>query len=323
MKKFSLLLILLNGFYLYCKSQNCDVWGLSHNIPHFSGEVFTIGCDSLEIEGVFWGDKTKSKPLIIFIQGSGPVPLYCSVGDTTFYPLIPYQILSLEKKYNFFMLTKPGIPSITPLKHLDEKYFYKSNDSSSISEYYFERNNLDYYVTAYSLLMEYLSQSVSYTQIILVGHSEGGRIVAELSSNKFVDKAVYMSADPLGRIATIYDQEYSRFIERNDQKLSFYNSLFDVNKRDSVFWGDNYYSWTSFSKPSIIALTQSTIPILIIYGERDENCPNCYIFSFLPSYFNNISVLNYKYFDHNYFDERNKNNWNIVVGDIHEWIESQ
>jgi esterase/lipase len=320
MKKYKLFFIAL-CVACYCQAQKSPIT-FHVSIKNFNGEIFTLKTDSENIEGIFLGDKTKKKPLIIFIQGSEPIPLYCSTNDTTYIPLVPHQLIEQKNIFNFIFLSKSGVPALADISGLDSKYYFIDKETKTIPKKYTQNNTLEFYCYAYSNLIKELSKYFNYSQLIVIGHSQGARVAAEISINPLINKIVYMSADPLGRIATRYDKEYSLFNERNDDKLTFYKSFFDSDKSDSIYMGETYKSWKSFSKPSIIALAKSKVPTLVVYGEMDKNCPNCYIFSFLPNYYKNIDIMSYKDFDHNYFDLKGKNNWNIVVNDVYKWIES-
>lgn len=288
---------------------------------HFNEELFTIESDGASIEGVFIGDRNKNKPMVIFIPGSGLMPIYTSRGDSAFYPLIPHQILKYRDSYNFVVLSKPGVPAVVELAELDEKYYYADPETGKIPESYIEHNNLGFYTDMHNFLINKLDSMANFKELIVMGHSQGARIAAELSSNPDVDKIVYMSADPLGRIAVSLDKEYAKFEDRNEEKVDFYKSIF--TEGEGIYWGDTYESWRSFSKPPLIQLSLSKKPILIVYGEMDRSCPNCYVFQNLPLYFDNVDVFNYPGYDHNYFDGQGKNNWDKVMEDVFSWIESE
>lgn len=288
---------------------------------HFNAEVFTIESDSISIEGVFIGDRNKNKPMVIFIPGSGLMPIYASRGDSSFYPLIPHQMLKYRDSYNFVVLSKPGVPAVVELSKLDEKYYYADPETGKIPENYIDNNNLDFYTAMHKILINKLDSIADFNKLIVMGHSQGARIAAEFSSCTSVDKIVYMSADPLGRIAVSLDMEYAKFEERNEEKIDFYKSIF--TEEEGIYWGDTYESWRSFSKPPLLQLSQSKKPILVVYGEMDRSCPNCYVFKNLPTYQENIDVLNYPSYDHHYFDEQKENNWDKVMKDVFGWIESE
>lgn len=312
----------LIGFLIFgsCLNGKCDTIVFHTKYANFEGEVFTLKTNDFSLEGIFLGERNVSKPLLLFISGSQPVPLYCHTTDSVYYPLVPHQLIEYVETYNFVMLSKPGIPALVNLTRLNQDYYYLVGDSGKVPPKYQKHNNLPFYMLAYNALINSLGIISSYSELIIMGHSQGSRIVAELTANSKVDKIIYMSADPLGRIATVYDREYSNFKSRNNDTLQFYNSLFQAEKSDSLFWGDTYKAWRSFSRPPILSLTQSKVPTLIVYGKMDTSCPNCYVFSFLPSYFENIEVFDYENFDHNYFDENGKNNWGAVLEDVFYWI---
>ncbi len=293
---------------------------ITDKYKNFKETTFVLSQEDVELEGVFLGDKKGKKPLVIFIQGSGLTPIYARTKEKEFLHIIPSDSLIDVKKYNYVFLSKPGVPLVVDIDELNKDYNYVNELTI---DYNFKYNNLEFNVKSYSNLIKKVHKLCSYSDIILIGHSQGARVVAELATNPKVTKVVYMSADPLGRLASQYDIEFSKFEKRNNEKLEFYDSLFEEELKDSIFWGDKFSSWKSFSKPSLISLTKSTIPILIIYGDLDKNCPNCYVFSSLPYYYSNIKVNKYKNYSHNYKDLNNVNNWSLVLKDIFSWIEEQ
>jgi len=306
MKKFKLLFLMF--LTLSCFSQE-DTLNL--------GKEFTFNYEGDSIEGLYFGDNNKSKPLLLFIQGSGLNPLFLSDSLGRKYPLFITSLIS--EQINLIILSKPGIPRIVELKDLNSNYDYLIGDSIP-PKLFSKLNYLDCQVKLHNKCISYLKNNYKYSKLIVAGHSQGARITAELSVNKHVDKIIYMSADPLGRIAVRYDKEYSKFEEHSKAKLKFYNSVFKENNQSNLWGNDTFKTWVSFSKPSLIALSKSEIPTLIVYGTLDKSCPNCYTFSFLPSYYDNISVFKYENYGHNYSDPEGEYHWDIVVKDVYSWI---
>lgn len=269
------------------------------------------------IEGMYFGDNDKSKPLLLFIQGSGLKPLFVidSLGQRKSFFINPLK----NEQINLVVLSKPGIPNIVELNELNANQDYLVGDTI-VPQLFSKLNYLDVQVELHNTCISYLKKTFKYSKLIVAGHSQGARIAAELSVNKHVDKIIYMSADPLGRIAVRYDMEYSKFEERNNAKLRFYNSFFKEKNQDTLWGDETFKTWVSFSKPSMIALSQSKIPTLIVYGTLDKSCPNCYAFSFLPSYNETITVFKYDDYGHNYSDPDGEYHWDIVVKDIYSWL---
>lgn len=290
-------------------------------IPHCIGSLFNLRENGNVLEGAFIGDRNSRRPLILFVQGSGPVPLFGSVGDTVFHPLFPWQLLQDTTQFNFILLSKPGIPAVCSLGRLDERYYYHAEGKAGPApETYLSHNTLGFYHSAYAALLDHMNEICNCTDITVMGHSQGARIAAELANHPAVDRLVYMSADPLGRMATLYDGEYAKFKQRDPERLSFYQGLMDPAHADSVFMGERYASFRSFAKPSILSLAKAKVPVLVIYGDLDESCPNCYVLSLLPQWCPEIHVLHYSGYDHNYFDLQGTNHWGDVVKDVYDWI---
>ena len=69
-----------------------------------------------------------------------------------------------------------------------------------------------------------------------------------------------------------------------------------------------------------MGLAQGTVPTLLVYGDLDESCPNCYVLSLLPEWYPRMQVLPYAGYDHNYFDQEGKNHWGEVMEDVIRWV---
>jgi len=312
-------------FYLWPAWQTCQ--GQGHHILHElhgSGTdsvritSFVLATNSTPVEGVFIGVGSAAKPLIIFIPGSEPVPLYCSVGDSTFIPLFPRQLI--DPRFNYILLSKPGIPAVCDRKALNDDYYFLDSATGEAPTTYLANNTLGSYREAYANLLDELPIFTKPMSVTLMGHSQGARVAAEFTADQRVDKVVYMSADPLGRIATLYDREYAKFNLRDPGKVRLYEALFDPANTDSVLMRERYSSFTSFSKPSIIGLSQATKPTLVVYGDMDESCPNCYALAHLGTYVPQVDVHAYPGYDHNYFDAQGVNHWGEVVQDVLRWV---
>jgi len=277
----------------------------------------------MDLQGLLWASYlSPEKNLVLFIPGSEPVPLVANDDKGTEYPLFPKQILDLKNKFDLAIISKPGIPSSAKLTELDDHYYYLTPDKTIPSQYT-DKNYLEYYVSSYAKVLKLLKKKNGYKKIIVIGHSQGARIAAELLNNKLVSKVVYMSADPLGRVSSMIDTEYTKFKERDDSKIAFYQELLLSDKQDSVYYGDTYRSWRTFSKPSLITLCETSKPVLVVYGDEDRSCPNCYVFHTLPTYYSNITVFRYEGYDHNYFDDKQQNNWGTVVENISKWLNEE
>lgn len=75
--------------------------------------------------------------------------------------------------------------------------------------------------------------------------------------------------------------------------------------------------------PLIITLSKIEIPILMIYGTQDTNCPNCYVYGYLDNYIPNLKSLSYDGYDHNFIDKKGIKHWDGVIKDIIYWIKEK
>ena len=283
-------------FFLFINNLHSQVFeNKKINYNNLKGEKILLKNKGINLEAIFIGNIDTIKPLIIFIPGSQPVPLFFTKKETEneLYSMFPPEIISKRKDFNYLLLSKPGIKSIAKINELDQNYFILDSITHKPPLEYTTYNNLEFYTEAFNILIDYLTIKKNTTNIIVIGHSQGSRIATDVSKNIKVNKLVYMSSDPLGRMSFIYDVEYSKFKSRNDEKLEYYEKLMNKDYSDSMFYGETYKSWKSFSNPAIGTLVNLNKQILIVYGDMDENCPNCYIFSFLPDFYTNITTLKY------------------------------
>ena len=314
MKKLRTITIFVLLFILQQQNTYCQKITFNPKQHKNAPLTFSFTFPNHSIQGIFAGDTLSSKPLLIFITGSGKNPLYTVINDSLYYPLFPKTIIQHEN-YNVLMLSKLNIPAIVERKRLSKDYSYLSYKGSE------ESYTLDFYTAYYRLLIDNLKKYIPYSKLIVMGHSEGARTVAELcNNNSIIDKFIYMSADPLGRIASVYNPNHLNGIQENIA-TNFLDSLLCDSNKKMTYLGDSFKTWKSFSKPSLPSLTNTNKKVLIVYGTHDTSCPNCYSFSFLPHFYKNITVLEYKGYNHNFFDLNSINNWNKVMKDVMKWIE--
>ncbi|MCC6839734.1 MAG: alpha/beta hydrolase [Flavobacteriales bacterium] len=283
------------------------------------GATFHLSTPDMVLEGLFIGQAGNGKPLLIFIPGSEPVPLYTRMGGV-FYPLVPRQLFD-QAHYNFLLLSKPGIPAIADTSELDEKYYYLDPATGMPPAAYKAHNNLGFYVNAYEELIAALRESPGIGRIYVVGHSQGARIAAELTGAPGIDKVVFMSADPLGRMAALVDRDYACAGNMDHDGVKLAQALLDPAQADSTYMGDYYSSFQSFSKPAVISISQATVPTLVVYGNADTSCPNCYAWPLLQPYVPCLSVMAFTGYDHNYFDEQRENHWHEVLMKVFQWLD--
>jgi hypothetical protein len=103
------------------------------------GTIYNIKIDSIAVEGIFVGKYNSSKPTIVFIPGSEPVPIYAK-QDANYYPMFPWQLLT-DTNYNYTLLSKPGIPAIVDAAQLTDEYYYLDSVTHEPTSTYMNNNN--------------------------------------------------------------------------------------------------------------------------------------------------------------------------------------
>lgn len=268
------------------------------------------------LDAAIIGEFKNNKPLMFYIEGSSRSPSFVIDNKYQIQYIGPNEILKFTDYYNFVILGKPSIPILLEINKLDKNNLFLDTLGNIPNDYTFN-NNLTEYVKSYNLIIDTFCKLNLNSKCIVMGHSQGARIALELHSNNNIKGIIYLSSDPLGRFASEFDN-----LQKNDiERYKFYCQALEFGNNDlnCVLRNDTYYTWQSFSKPSLLTMNLVKKPILITYGGQDKSCPNCYIFDILPIYFKNIFVLKYENLDHNYFDDKMTRHFDIVYSQIISW----
>ena len=259
----------------------------------------------------------KGKPLIVFLTGSGSYPLaYRTNADSNYYFLFHPDIVSDSVNYNYLFVSKPNIPAVVEQNDLDPrtKYFNFNGDVELYAEFT-KKNTVEYFVDNLPKLIKQAKKQLRPSEIILMGHSQGARIVAEMVHTPLIDKFVYMSASPLGRMfyAGIDSASYNSILYGNNTPEQL---------EEKFEMGDSYKTWISFSYSPMISIASTQKPFLIVYGDMDKSCVQCDMFNTLTWKNKNITVKKYAGLNHNFADNNNQSSWKEVIGDVSNWISS-
>lgn len=285
-------------------------------VHFYTFKIYKTSNEFYNLEASLIGEFDNYKPLMFYIEGSSRSPSFIINNDNQIQYIGPNEILKFTKYYNFVILGKPAIPIKLDVNKLDENNLYVDS-MGNIPIDYILNNNLEQYVKSYNTIIDTLSNLNYNKNIFIMGHSQGARIAIELHTNKNIKGIIYMSSDPLGRFASEFDNT-----EQNDsERYNYYCQalMYGNNDLNCMLRNDTYYTWQSFSKPSILTINIIEKPILITFGELDKNCPNCYIFDILPIYLKNIDVIRFDKLDHNYFDQEMNRNFDKVYDQIISW----
>ena len=120
MKKKSLLILSLLGIAFLTFSQK--------RIADTDASLFSIKINKNDTVNFIVTDTTftQKKPIIVFLQGSSPIPIVIQYGanytQLTFLANFNYQ--NFIDKYNFVIISKPHIPVIAHEETLNSNYEY-------------------------------------------------------------------------------------------------------------------------------------------------------------------------------------------------------
>ncbi|MET4083525.1 putative esterase [Pedobacter sp. UYP30] len=289
------------------------------------------------------------KPLLIFCQGSTPVPLVIQYAQgSKFIPaLSAFNYQEIAKKYHLVIISMPKTPFEVKIDKLNKFYNYVPDTakSDSLSNDYLKNNYLDNYVSRAKKVIKYLYRQkwINKKKIIVVGHSQGAKVALEIAvNNRKIYKIGFLCGNPFGRLDQYIRLE--RYFSITGKKTpqesqamidNYYKVWEDViaHPKDlEVKYGDPSITWTSFDKPLLADFLKIKIPIYVAYGTEDFRSVMC---DLLPIYFisagkENLTMKPYVGLEHNFMElDKNRNpivekmHWQEVIDNLTTWIEEK
>jgi dienelactone hydrolase len=334
MKNFLFISFLSFCFVTYGQNTAHEIFGFRHLQTVYKGDIVDILIKSKK------GEELKKKPLLLFCQGSLPIPLiikYEENGKQGIYHVFVFNPDSLSNEYHLAIIGKPNIPLIVDQRSLRSDMTF-TDSTGGFPKKYIERNLLDYYVDRDIFVIKYLQKMswVSNKNLVVAGHSEGSTIAAKLAM-KFprVSKLIYTGGNPLGRILTIIEQgrvgetDSTQYAENTIRRWKhIVNSSTEMNTEI----GDTYRATYKFSIPPIQYLQKLKIPVLVCYGTKDVDLPyNDYLrVEMIRLKKSKFTFKAYIGLEHNFFPlnpngEINYNvfNWDKVADDWRRWLKGE
>ena len=334
MKNLIFISFLLFTISSYGQNKRAEDYGFRHLKTVYKGDTVDILIKSKK------GEELKRKPLLLFCQGSLPIPLiikYDENGKQGIYHVFVFNPDSLSNEYHLAIIGKPYIPLIVDQKSLNNDMTF-TDSTKGFPKKYIERNLLDYYVDRNIEVIKFLQQQnwISKNKLVVAGHSEGSTVAAKLAL-KFprVTQLIYASGNPLGRILTIIEQgrvgetDTTQYAENT---LQDFKNIVDSSTNMYTKSGDTYRATYEFSIPPMQYLQKLKIPVLVCYGTKDIGTPfNDYFrVEMIREKKKNFTFKAYIGLDHNFFplmpnDETNYDifNWDKVATDWRQWLMRQ
>ena len=287
---------------------------------------------------------TVVKPLLLFCQGSLPVPLFIDFGKKNIWPvsLSNFNIEELNKHYHIAVVSMPKTPLIVGKEHLNSQLNYVTDTTNqfSYSSEYLKADYLENYVNRANKVLKFLKKKkwIESDRIVVAGHSQGSKVATKIAlNNKTVTHLGLFGADPFGRIdqmirTTRLNAQLGRITwEEADSTMNTYYDIYkQINNQDSLIQNHYVKTLKSFSKPSFDDLLKLNIPIYIAYGTEDRIADLC---DLMPLFFieknkNNLTLKRYVGLEHNFFEVNKKGrvnyekaHWEAVMQSFVDWIE--
>lgn len=285
-----------------------------------------------------------NKPLLLFCQGSQPIPLFIDFGEQDIWPvsLNNFDVEEIKKHYHIVVISMPKTPLMAKVHELNKSYAYVADTSKqhSFSTEYMKADYLDNYVNRANAVWNFLKDKkwVDNSKFVVAGHSQGSHIALEIAAtNKNVTQLGLFGFNPLGRI----DQSIRTLrkqAERGEISWKEADSIQQIVLNDYASYFNpehpeykvNARSWVSFSKSQVNIVAKLKLPVYIAYGSDDITSDFC---DLLPLYFieqqkTNYKVIRYPNLDHNFFpvDEKGKadhdnGKWELVMNEFTKWTE--
>lgn len=331
MKNFLLILFLFLGSFVSGQNILPEVFGFRHFQTIYKGDTVDILIKSKK------GDELKRKPLLLFCQGSLPVPLiikYDENGKQGIYHVFVFNPDSLSNEYHLAIIGKPYIPLIADKKSLNNDMTF-TDSTGAFPKKYIERNLLDYYIDRDIAVIKFLQKKswVSKNKLVVAGHSEGSTIAAKLALEfPKVTELIYSSGNPLGRILTSIEHERvneSDSTHYAESLLKHWKQIVDNLSDMDTKTGDTYKATYEFSIPPMQYLQKLKIPVLICYGTKDISSPfNDYFrVEMIRQKKKNFTFKAYIGLEHNFFPLKPNGdinfdifNWDKVADDWRSWL---
>ncbi|MBN8679392.1 MAG: hypothetical protein J0M29_14280 [Chitinophagales bacterium] len=262
---------------------------------------------------------SATKPILLFCQGSLPVPLFAEIETYGLYMLgggiSNFDLHKLRQQYHIVVVSMPHIPAIASKDQINEQFQVITNPliPYSFPKPYLEADYLNKYVERASQVLDYLKKQswVDSRKLVVAGHSQGSKVATKLARNyPGVTHLGLFGANPFGRADQVIRQarqdaqEGKTTWEQADSIMNDQYRFFEtVHQSDSLKAHPEYLSWNTFSEPFFDDWLALDIPIYLSYGTDDPVATLC---DLVPLFFikegkKNLTLKRYLHLEHNFF----------------------
>ena len=215
------------------------------------------------------GEEQLRKPLLLWEQGSLPMPLimYDERGD---FPLFPFRPKKGLESCHLAIISKPGVPLTADVTGINPNTVFRQRQQPP---YYCARNYLGYYLRRDEAVLRFLKKQpwVDAGHVVIGGHSQGTTVVAHLAAVPgLVTQAVYLSGNPLGRQMSMLamGRQAADTAEVAGTFRRWQEVVADPTRADCL--GDDPRNSYGFAASEMPELLRTRVPVFIGFGTLDR-----------------------------------------------------
>lgn len=290
----------------------------------------------------------KKKPILLFCQGSLPIPLFADIPGHGPYliggGLTALPVSEIREKYHLVVISMPHTPLIVPQAQLDASYCYIPDTTrpKEYAEAFLRADYLENYVKRASTVLDHLRVQawVDTSRLVVAGHSQGARVAAGIAAERpEVTHLGLFGANPFGRLTEYVrkarqEAEQGRISWTNagQQMEGYYDFLRKAHNPDSLQAYPHLTAWRSFSRPMLDTWLSLSCPIYLAYGTADPAAALC---DLVPLFFiqegkDHLTLERYPNLEHNFFETQENGranyehpHWPEVMWAFLDWVEKQ
>lgn len=302
---------------------------------------FNIVTENDEIEFLVLDTNLENrKPIFLWCQGSGPIPLFLDINDSIRFVgggLNNFNYSEIINNYHLVVISMPKTPIIGLKENLNSQFHYIEN--KEILPAFIESDYLENYVYRAETVLTFLYKQnwVNKLNTVVAGHSQGSKIAAKLALRvNGITRLGLFSANPMGRIdenlrTARLDAQLGRISwEEADKLMNNEYEFFEMAHNPQLInENPNLKSWNSFSEIFYDDWLKLDIPIYLCYGTEDRSSDLC---DLVPLFFikegkENLTIKRHLGLEHNFFEllpngrpDYEKGHWPEVMKTFLNWI---
>lgn len=272
------------------------------------------------------GDLKKRKPLLIFRQGSMPIPLFGIYKRGISAIIFPFKVKDYVKDYHVVAIAKPGVALMADSATMAQTV--ETRDPKFSSRNYLDHNYLDFYVNQTSQVIDYLVKQpfIDKAKIAICGGSEGYPVSIKVAAtNRNITHLIAFSGLLEGRWqaqlretrerANMGEYTQQQAQEAIESMYAYWREVLKNPTSTKSEGGDTPYATYSFStSKNLEHLLSLNIPIYICYGTADlaASLNDLLPIEFASKGKNNLTLKPYLDYDHTFFQFKRDDKGKVI-----------